>query len=49
MRKDTYREKAPLTKTPGITKSMDTSIWLVGTLNQLFTRGSHAEGKVFKK
>ena len=38
--KDTHREKAPSNKTPALTKSMNTDIWVVGTLNQLFRRGS---------
>ena len=37
---DTHREKAPSNKTPALTKSMNTDIWVVGTLNQLFIRGS---------
>ena len=35
----TYKEKAPLNKTP-LTKSTNMSIWVVGTTNQLFIRGS---------
>ena len=31
---DTHREKAPSNKTPALTKSMNTDIWVVGTLNQ---------------
>ena len=36
--KDTHREKAPSNKTPALTKSTNTSIWIVGTSNQLFIR-----------
>ena len=32
--KDTHREKAPLNKTQALTESMNTSIWVVATLNQ---------------
>ena len=38
--KDTHREKAPSSKTPTLTKSMNMDIWVVGTSNQLFLRGS---------
>ena len=38
--KDTYREKAPSNKTPALTKSTNMGIWVVGTSNQLFIRGS---------
>ena len=38
--KDTYREKAPQSKTPALTKSMNMGIWVIGTSNQPFTRGS---------
>ena len=31
--RDTHREKAPSNKTPGLTKSMNMDIWVVGTLN----------------
>ena len=33
-------EKAPANKTPALTKSTNMHIWMVGTSNQLFTRGS---------
>ena len=45
-------EKAPWNKTPALTKSMNiwsTNIWIVGTSNQLFTRGSETETKFSKK
>ena len=38
--KDTHREKAPSNKTPALTKSMNMGIWVIGTSNQLFVRGS---------
>ena len=38
--KDTQREKVLSNKTPSLTKSMNMSIWVVGTSNQLFIRGS---------
>ena len=38
--KDTHREKAPSKKTPVLTKSANMGVWAVGTLNQLFIRGS---------
>ena len=37
---DTHREKAPSNKTPALTKSTNVGVWAVGTLNQLFIRGS---------
>ena len=47
--KDTHREKAPSNKTPALTKSMNMDIWVFGTSNQLFTRGSLTETKISKK
>ena len=38
--KDTQREKAPSNKTAALTKSTNMSIWVVGTSNEFFTRGS---------
>ena len=38
--KDTHREKAQSNKTPALTKSTSMGIWVVGTSNQLFIRGS---------
>ena len=38
--KDTQREKAPSNKTPALRKSTNMDAWAVGTLNQLFIRGS---------
>ena len=37
---DTHREKAPSNKTPALTKTANMGIWIVGTTNQLFIRGS---------
>ena len=37
---DTHREKAPLNKTSALTESTNMDIWVVGTSNQLFIRGS---------
>ena len=33
-------EKAPSNKTPALGKSTDMGVWAIGTLNQLFRRGS---------
>ena len=38
--KDTHRGKAPSNKTPTLRKSTNMGVWAVGTLNQLFIRGS---------
>ena len=38
--KDIHREKAPSNKTPALTKSRNMGIWVVGTPNQPFIRGS---------
>ena len=38
--KDTHREKARSNKTPALRKSTNMGVWAVGTLNQLFIRGS---------
>ena len=38
--KDTHREKAPSNKNQALTKSTNMCIWVVGTTNQLFIRGS---------
>ena len=34
------RKKVPSNKTPALAKSMNMDIWIVGTSNQFFTRGS---------
>ena len=47
--KDTIREKQPSNKTPELMKSINIAIWLVGTPNQLFIRGSSTETKFWKK
>ena len=39
-------EKAPSNKTPALRKSTNMDIWAVGTLNQLFIKGSKTEGKL---
>ena len=38
--KDTHRENAPSNETPIVSKSMNIDVWVVGTSNQLFLRGS---------
>ena len=38
--KDTNREKAPSNESRATRKSTNISVWAVGTLNQLFIRGS---------
>ena len=38
--KDTHVEKVFLNKPPAFAESMNMDIWVVGTLNQLFIRGS---------
>ena len=38
--KHPHREQATSNRTPVYTKSMNMDIWLVGTSNQLFIRGS---------
>ena len=45
--KDTHREKAPSNETQAL--SMNMNILVVGTLNQLFIRGSYTEVKFRKK
>ena len=48
--KDAHREKAPSSKTPALTKSMNMDICAVGTPNQLFLGGKNvSERKVFLK
>ena len=39
--KDTHRENTPSNKTRALTKSNIMDIWVIGTLNQLLTRGFH--------
>ena len=38
--KDTHRDKTPSYKTPALRKNTNMCVWAVGTLNQLFIRGS---------
>ena len=47
--KDTRRESTPSNKTQAITKIMNMDILLIGTLNQIFIRGSYTQIVVFKK
>ena len=47
--KNSHREKAPPNETQALTKSMNMDITVVGTLNQLFKRGSYTEVKFSKK
>ena len=41
--------KTPSNKTPALTKSVNMNIWVVGTSNRLFIRGSFTETKNFQK
>ena len=41
--RNTHREKAPSNKTLELTESVNMDIWVVGTSNQLFIRGSYTE------
>ena len=43
-----HREKAPSNKTLWFSKSMNMDIWIVGTSNQHFLRGSSTEKKIRK-
>ena len=47
--KDTHSGKSPSSKIPALTKSMNMDIWVVGTLKQLFIRGSLSEIKFLTK
>ena len=38
--RDTHKEKEPSNKTPALMKSTNKDMWVVGTSNQLYTRGS---------
>ena len=38
--KDSHRDKTPSYNTPVLRKSTNMGVWAVGTLNQLFIRGS---------
>ena len=46
---DTHRQKAPSMKTAALTRSMDMDIWVVGTSNGLFIKGSYTETKFSEK
>ena len=41
--KGTHREKAPSNKTPVLMKSINMDIWVAGTSNHFFIRGSYTE------
>ena len=45
--KDTHSENTPSNKTQALTKSMNMGIWVVGTSNQLFIRGSCTETNLY--
>lgn len=47
--KDTQREKSRPGRTPGLTKSLNMNIWIVGAVNQLFKGGSYNKIKLSKK
>ena len=47
--KDTHRETAPTNETTALTKGTNIGIWVVGTKNQLFIRGSSTETKLSEK
>ena len=47
--KDNYRENAPSSKTKSLTKIINMNIWVIGTLKQLFIRGSYTEIKFSKR
>ena len=36
-------EYAPTNKTQALTESMNRDIWVIGTLNQVFLKGSYTE------
>ena len=46
--KDSQRENALSNKTQALTKSLNMDIWVVGTVNQLFKRGSCDKVKLSK-
>ena len=47
--KDSHWEKTLSNKTPVLIKCRNKGIWVVGTSNQLFIRGSWTETKFSKK
>ena len=47
--KDTHREIEFSNKTPALTKSINTGIWVVGTSNQFFIRGFQTVKKIKKE
>ena len=44
--KVTYKESKALNKTQALMKSMNMVIWVIGTLNQIFTRSAYTKIKV---
>ena len=49
MLKDTHKEKQPANNTTALTKSRNMGIWVIGTSNQLFIRGSWTETNFSRK
>ena len=47
--KDTHRENTLSNKTQALRKSMNIDIGAIGTLNQLFKRGSYTQNNISKK
>ena len=47
--RNTQREKTPSNKAPALTKNVNMDMWLVGSSNQVFVRGSYTETKFSKK
>ena len=47
--KDAHRENVHTNETPVLTESMNMNVWVVGTSNQFFLRGSKTEIKFSKK
>ena len=47
--KDIHKENTPSNKTKELMKTMNMRIWEIGTLNQLFIRGSYTEIKYSKR
>ena len=47
--RDTHKDNTPSNKTKALKKSMNMYIWVIGTLIQLFIRGSYTQIKFSKK
>ena len=47
--KDTHRESTPPNKTQAVTESINTDIWITGTVNQLFIRACYTKIIFYKK